>query len=151
MSGSMSTLVEAVAEQSFTATLQCVAAQTAAVKADPLAGLYGIPLLHTVVTLFPTAILSKAADRVYSNMSLSLTNLGSISGVHLAMGTQVPVAGLFGGPLKRKPSVQVGAVSLDGTAVLTILGDFTAEDVPSLQAFLDMARSEIERYLTESI
>lgn len=51
-----------------------------------------------------------------------------------------------GDPLKRKPSVQVCAASFDGTAELTILGDFTDEDLQSLQSFLHGMRNELESY-----
>lgn len=68
----------------------------------------------------------------------------------LTMGGLTPTRGLFGGPLKRKPSVQVGAAGFDGTVELTILGDFATEDIVSLQTFLDGMRAEIEHYLLEN-
>ena len=64
---------------------------------------------------------------------------------------QKPVEGMFGGPLKRKPSVQVGVASFDGTAELTILGDFVSEDLESVQTFLNGIYKEIELYLEEDI
>lgn len=94
-------------------------------------------------------LLLQAANMVYASLSLSLTNLGNIPCEPLTMGGMKPTEGFFGGPLKRKPSVQVGTASFDGTAELTILGDFTTEDIKSLQAFLDGIRSEIEFYLEE--
>ena len=91
-------------------------------------------------------LLLQAANIVYSSMSLSFTNLGNIPCAPLMMNGLVPTEGIFGGPLKRKPSVQVGAASFDGTAELTILGDFSEEDIQSLQTFLNGVRTEIELY-----
>ena len=96
-------------------------------------------------------LLLQAANIVYSSMSLSFTNLGNIPCAPLTMNGFIPTEGIFGGPLKRKPSVQVGAASFDGTVELTILGDFTKEDIQSLQAFLNGVRTEIELYLKEGM
>ena len=150
MSGNLTTSLETTAGKSFAEDLRRIFAQTDAAKRDPLAGLTGVPLLHAAIKTFPMWLLLQAADMVYSNMSLSLTNLGNIPCQPLAMGGLTPTQGLFGGPLKRKPSVQVGAASFDGTVELTILGDFATEDLVSLQTFLDGMRAEIEHYLLEN-
>lgn len=149
MSGGLFTTLDVSEGHRFSDDLRSIVTQTSAAKADPLAGLEGIPLLHMATKAFPMRILLQAADVVYSHMSLSLTNLGSIPCAPLSMGGLTPIKGLFGGPLKRKPSVQVSAASFDGTAELTIVGDFTSEDLASLQAFLYGMRAEIEDYLAE--
>ena len=74
---------------------------------------------------------------------------GNIALEPLTMNGIKPAEGIFGGPLKKKPSVQVGVASFDGTAELTILGDFVTEDMESLQMFLDGIRTEVENYLEE--
>jgi len=150
MSGNLTTSLETTAEKSFAEDLRTISAQTGAAKRDPLAGLTGLPLLHAATKTFPLWLLLQAADMVYSNLSLSLTNLGNIPCQPLTMGGLTPTRGLFGGPLKRKPSVQIGAASFDGTVELTILGDFATEDLVSLQTFLDGMRVEIEHYLLEN-
>lgn len=149
MSGGLGTTLEVIPGNAFGTDLKNIAAQTKKVKENPLAGLDGIPLLHMATKTFPMWLLLQVADIVYSSMSLSLTNLGNISCELLSMGGWKPSEGVFGGPLKRKPSVQVGTASFDGTAELTILGDFVTEDLESLQGFLDGIRKEIELYLEE--
>ena len=149
MSGGLNTTLDYVSGSSFTQNLASVAKQTSAGKADPLAGLGGLPLIHTATKTAPIWILLKAANFIYANMSLSLTNLGNIPCEPLTMNGLDPTEGLFGGPLKRKPSVQVGVASFDGTAELTVLGDFTAEDIEPLQRFLDGIPGEIEAFLAE--
>lgn len=150
MSGGLSTTLEYVQGSTFLQNLTAIARQTSEEKRNPLAGLEGMPLIHTATKTVPMWILLQAATIVYSNMSLSLTNLGNISCDQLVMGGLKPDEGVFGGPLKRKPSVQVGAASFDGTAELTVLGDFMSEDLEALQLFLDGMRKEIELYVEET-
>ena len=147
MSGGLNTALDYVSGSSFSENLAVIAQQTREGKAEPFAGLEGLPMIHAATKTAPMWLLLKAADLVYSNLSLSLTNLGNIPCEPLSMGGMKPVEGVFGGPLKRKPSVQVGAASFDGTAELTILGDFVTEDLESLERFLGGIRREIEGYL----
>ena len=151
MSGGLSTTLDISEANAFESDLRNITGQTTAAKNDPLAGLDGIPLIHTATKAFPMWLLLQAANIVYSSMSLSFTNLGNIPCAPLTMNGFIPTEGIFGGPLKRKPSVQVGAASFDGTVELTILGDFTKEDIQSLQAFLNGVRTEIELYLKEGM
>ena len=150
MSGGLNTTLHYVPGSSFTENLAALVPQTLAGKQDPLAGLDGLPLIHAATKTVPMELLLKAADLVYANMSLSLTNLGSIPCEPLTMAGLKPTGGLFGGPLKRKPSVQVGAASFDGALELTLLGDFLTEDLESLEAFLTGIRQELEGYLEEN-
>ena len=150
MAGGLSTTLEYVPGSSFADDLAQIARQTAEAKKDPLVGLDGIPMIHTATKTAPMWVLLKAADIIYSTMSLSLTNLGNIPCDMLTMGGMKPCEGVFGGPLKRKPSVQVGAASFDGTAELTVLGNFTTGDAESLTQFLNGMKAEIENYLEEN-
>ena len=149
MSGALSTKLEYIPGSTFEQNLKIISNQTNEAKNNPLAGLEGIPMFHTATKTVPQWILLKVADVVYSNMSLNLTNLGNIPCEQLTMGGLKPKEGVFGGPLKRKPSVQVGVASFDGTAELTILGDFMTEDLASLQSLLNGIRKEIEIYAKE--
>ena len=149
LSGGLSTTLEYVPGSSFAENLAQIARQTADAKQDPLVGLDGIPMIHTATKTAPMWLLLKAADIIYSTMSLSLTNLGNIPCEPLSMGGIKPCGGVFGGPLKRKPSVQVGAASFDGTAELTVLGDFTSGDMEKLIRFLNGMKAELEMYLEE--
>jgi len=150
MSGGLATVLDVTGKTRFADDLKTVTEQTSAVKKNPLAGLDGVPYLHMAVKAFPIRFLLWAADFIYRSMSLSITNLGNIPCEPLKMGGLVPAAGIFGGPLKLKPSVQVSVASFDGTAELTILGDYTKEDTVSLQVFLDGILEEIESYLEET-
>ena len=149
MSGGLGTSLEIQFENSFSCDLQNISEQTRKTKNNPLAGLDGMPFLHAATKTLPMWLLLQAADIVYSSMSLSMTNLGNIDCDLLIMNGMKPTEGILGGPLKRKPSVQVGVASFDGTAELTILGDFVPEDLESLQQFLDGIRTEVELYLEE--
>ena len=150
MSGGLSTSLDIQFENSFRADLLKIVAQTKEAKNNPLAGLDGMPLLHAATKTFPMWLLLQAADIVYSALSLSMTNLGNIPCEPLTMNGTKPTEGVFGGPLKNKPSAQVGVASFDGTAELTILGDFVSEDIDSLQEFLNGIRKEVEIYLEEN-
>lgn len=149
MSGGLSTTLEYAYGATFTDHLTEIARQTMEAKHDPLVGLDGIPMIHTATKTAPMWVLLKAADIIYSSISLSLTNLGNIPCEPLTMGGMKPCEGIFGGPLKRKPSVQVGAASFDGTAELTILGDFATGDMKNLTMFLNGMKTELENYLEE--
>lgn len=146
MSGGLSTTLEYTPGSSFAENLADIARHTKEGKSNPLAGLDGMPLIHTATKTFPMWLLLQAADIIYASMSLSLTNLGNIACEPLTMSGRKPTEGIFGGPLKRKPSVQVDAASFDGTAELAVLGDFMTEDMESLQTFLSGIRTEIELY-----
>ena len=150
MSGGLSTTLEYVPGSSFGENLLEIARQTAEAKRNPLSGLDGIPMIHTATKTAPMWFLLKAADLIYASMSLSLTNLGNIPCEPLTMGGLKPCGGVFGGPLKRKPSVQVGAASFDGTAELTVLGGFTTADTESINQFLQGMKGEILAYLEET-
>lgn len=149
MSGGLGTSLEVQFENSFQSDLQKISEQTKEAKNNPLAGLEGMPFLHAATKTLPMWLLLQAADMVYSSLSLSMTNLGNIALEPLTMNGAKPTEGIFGGPLKKKPSVQVGAASFDGTTELTILGDFVTEDMESLQKFLNGIRAEVETYLEE--
>lgn len=149
MSGGLSTSLNYEPSCGFRQNLLDIAQQTKTGKSNPLSGLDGLPLIHLATKTVPMWVLLQAANIVYANMSLSLTNLGNISCDSLIMGGLKPSEGIFGGPLKRKPSVQVGVASFDGTAELTILGDFATEDLESLNTFLCGIRNEIIFFLEE--
>lgn len=142
MSGALPTaLVEGVPED-FAATLTRIAEQTKAVKDDPLAGLMGLPLLHGVARGLPVWMQLMAAEKVYGAMPVGLTNLGNVNCQSLALGGIAPTGGVFGGPLKKKPGMQVSIMSFDGECALATYGQMTAEDATHVQKFLeDMAKA----------
>lgn len=127
----------------FEDTLRQIAAQTQRVKSQPHAGLEGFPLLYGAVRRIPLRLLLKAADGIYRNMSLSLTNLGQLDPCACAMGGLAPIGGMAGGPVKYKPGMQITAVSIDGQCVLSVVGRYTAEDQQLLEQMLDAVVREI--------
>lgn len=149
MSGSLPTLLKDGVWGNFSDTLKEIVLQTKKAKEDPLAGLEGMPLLHGIVHTMPMWLMLQAAGLVYSSLSLSLTNLGNISCQELAMDGAVPIEGIFAGPLKKKPSMQISAASFDGTPALAVVGDYTKEDALLIQSILDGMVKEITDYIAE--
>lgn len=149
MSGTFPTKLMEGVKGSFSDTLAEVAAQTQTIKDDPLAGMDGMPLIHGAVRTMPMKLLLLVAGKIYGSFSLGLTNLGNIDCKTLAMGETVPTEGMFGGPLKKKPGMQVSAASFDGACSLCIVGQYTAEDTMLLQTFLNQVAAEIVEYAKE--
>ena len=110
----------------------------------------GMPLIHGAVRTMPMKVLLLIAGKIYGSFSLGLTNLGNIDCKMLAMGEIVPTEGLFGGPLKKKPGMQVSAASFDGACSLCIVGQYTKEDAKLLDSFLNTIAAEITEYAKES-
>lgn len=130
----------------FSDTLAALAAQTRRAKADKLAGLYGMPLIHGAAKLLPLPLLLSVSSRIYRSLSLGLTNIGTIDGSTLCMEGSRPVKGCFGGPIKRKPGVQISVASFDGECALCIWGYAAAGDVPALQMLLDKTAEHVCAY-----
>ena len=149
MSGTFPTVLREGVEENFAATLTEVASQTRAMKENPLAGMDGMPLIHGAVRTVPMKILMMVAGKIYGALALGLTNLGNMDCKALAMGEIIPTEGLFGGPLKKKPAMQISAASFDGSCSLCIVGQYTSEDAVMLQAFLDHMEEEITAYAKE--
>ena len=149
MSGGMPTeLLEGVPED-FAETLAKIAEQTALVKEDPTAGLGGLPLIHGATRTTPIGLLLAVADKIYGSAPVGLTNLGNVSSEALALGDIVPNAGLFGGPLKKKPGMQVSIISLDGACTLACYGQYTPEDAAHIRNYLDAMARHIRDYAEE--
>lgn len=146
MSGSMPTTLENGVSGSFADTLAEIVHQTTAAKENPLAGLEGLPILHGATRTLPIGLLLKIAGKVYGSMSVGLTNLGNINCRDYALGNLVPTGGMFGGPLKKKPGMQVSVMSFDGECVLCIVGQYTNEDAVMLQGTLDLMVQEVYDY-----
>lgn len=146
ITGSLSATLQHGIEESFEETLKQVAAQTRAFKENPLAGLEGIPLLYHVTQSLPVGVLLKMIGKIYGSFSMGLTNLGNISCESLELGDLKPDDGLFGGPLKKKPGMQISVVSFDGACKLCIVGEYTKEDSILLRTMLDRMVEEIVKY-----
>lgn len=134
---------------SFGESLSAIASQTRRSKEDPFAGLYGMPLLHGAAKKLPVGLLLSAASHLYGSMSVGMTNVGSIDCQTLRMGEVIPADGWFGGPVKRKPGMQVSAASFDGMCALCIWGYAAGEDKAMLQMMLDSLTRHVENFARE--
>ena len=146
MSGGMGTGFENGVPEDFAETLTEIAKQTTAVKEDPLAGMSGLPILHTIARGIPVWMQLSVIGKAYGAMPVGLTNLGNLNCQSLALGDLIPVGGIFGGPLKKKPGMQISIISFDGECVLACYGRYTAEDEASIQNTLDAMASQIGAY-----
>lgn len=149
MSGSFPTVLHDGIGKEFADTLSMVAKQTCLSKEDPLAGMNGMPLLHGATRSLPMWLLLLIAGKVYGKFSVGLTNMGRFDCEELRLGACKPDEGFFGGPLKKKPGVQISAASFDGQCSLSIFGKYTREDTVLLQGMLDYIVEEITKYAME--
>lgn len=146
MSGGMGTGFENGVPEDFTETLTEIAKQTTAVKEDPLAGMSGLPILHTIARGIPVWMQLVIASKVYGAMPVGLTNLGNLNCRSFALGDLIPTGGVFGGPLKKKSGMQISIISFDGECVLVCYGRYTAEDEAHIQNTLDAMVRQIGAY-----
>ena len=149
MSGALPTTLENGCTGSFEETLAEIVKQTTAAKENPYAGLEGMPIMHSLTRSMPIWLLQMAIGKIYGKLSLGLTNLGNLKCADYALGDLVPNGGLFGGPLKKKPGMQISVMSFDGACTLAVVGVYTKEDAAVLQATLDIMIKEIEVYAAE--
>jgi len=146
MSGGLGTGFENGIPETFEEILTEIAKQTTAVKEDPLAGMSGLPILHTIARGIPVWMQLAIVSKAYGAMPVGLTNLGNMKCETLALGELVPTGGIFGGPLKKKPGMQVSIISFDGECVLACYGRYTAEDEAHIQNTLDSMAKVIASY-----
>ena len=146
MSGALPTTLENGCTGSFEEILQEIVKQTAAAKENPYAGLEGMPIMHGLTRTMPIWLMQLAVGKVYGKLSLGLTNLGNLRCADYALGGIVPNGGLFGGPLKKKPGMQISVMSFDGACTLAVVGVYTKEDAKMLQSTLDSIEKELVDY-----
>ncbi len=149
MSGSFLTLLEQGCTGSFAGTLATVAEQTTKVKENPLAGLEGMPIVHSLARNMPIGLLLEIMGRVYGTAPVGITNLGNLNCADFALGGIVPDGGIFGGPLKKKPGMQISVISFDGECVLAVAVQCTDKDAALIRKTLDDMTGEIAAYAGE--
>ena len=149
MSGALPTTLENGCTGSFEETLAEIVKQTTAAKENPYAGLEGMPIMHSLTRSMPIWLLQMAIGKIYGKLSLGLTNLGNLKCADYALGDLVPNGGLFGGPLKKKPGMQISVMSFDGECTLAVVGVYTKEDAALLQSTLDRMEQEVAAYAAE--
>lgn len=108
-----------------------------------------MPIMHGMVRSTPNWMMQMIISKVYGNPSIGLTNLGNLKCADHAMGDIIPHGGLFGGPLKKKPGMQISVISFDGECVLAAVGVYTKDDAALLQSTLDRMEQEISVYAAE--
>lgn len=145
VTGSLPTVLPYGVQGDFTDTLCQIAEQTRAAKENPLSGMEGMPLIHGATHL-PMGLLLRIAERVYAGMSLGLTNLGKFDMASLALDGLLPDTGVCGGPLKRKPSLQITAASFGASTVLAVVGEYTEEDAVLLEDMLNRILKDLKEY-----
>lgn len=149
LTGALATLLPQGPAADLPATLREIAAQTRRAKEDPLAGLYGMPLLHGAARRIPLGLLLAAAGRLYGSMAMGLTNIGRLPGEELRLAGHEPSEGWFGGPIKKKPGMQISCASFGGSCSLSIWGHAAPGDLPLLQHLLDDMSGMIAAYAGE--
>ncbi len=146
MAGSMPTALREGVPESFEETLALVCAQTQRFKEEPLAGMEGMPILHGAAKRLPLGLLLRVVGRIYAHMSVGVTNLGNIACEPLRLGDLLPEEGLFGGPLKKKPNMQLSVASFDGRCVICVVGEYTKHDAGQLQETLTKIKQKMTRF-----
>lgn len=146
MSGGMPTAMANGVPEDFAGTLAAIAEQTRKVKEDPVAGMGMLPVLHFVSRGLPVWLQMLAAEQIYGQMPVGLTNLGNLKSAELALGGVSPTEALFGGPLKKKKGFQISIISLDGRCTLACYGQYTKEDQAHIQKTLDDMVAVIGEY-----
>ena len=146
MSGSFLTVLDKGVSQPFAETLAIIAEQTTKIKENPLAGLEGMPIVHALARNMPMGILLELMAKVYGTAPVGVTNLGNLKCADFALGGIIPDGGIFGGPLKKKPGMQISIISFDGECVLAVVVQCSDEDVVVLQKTLDDMAAEITAY-----
>lgn len=130
----------------FSESLTEIARQTSEVKRSPYGGMDGIPLMHTFVKTCPPVLQAPITGRFYSKMPIGLTNLGNCHASDYVIDSLMPREMIFGGPLKRKPGMQISAVSLDSVCALVVYGEYSEGDAQQLQNTLDSVAAQIAQF-----
>lgn len=146
ITGSLPTALSEGVTGDFQTTLAQITTQTHALKSDPLAGLTGMPLLHMAVRRTPFKLLLGVVSRVYSSMSMGMTNLGSLDSNVLTLEGTAPDLALMSGPLKKKPALQICVSSFYGECTLSVIGQYSAQDALAIADLLARLEAEMKSF-----
>ena len=144
LSGPISTSLACGIGDSFKHTLSTVVEQMNTLKNDNKAGMDFTLAIRKCYKIIPFPIIVAAGKKIYSNMSIGLTNIGNLKSEDLKMGEATPEDFCFAGPLKKKPALQISASGLDGEVRLCIASECTMEDKKQLEELLEMIDCEIK-------
>lgn len=138
MSGGMPTVLENNIHGSFKETLEEISAQTKKAKEDPLAGLYGLPMMHLMGKLVSLDYLMDKMSAAYKESPfIGMTNLGNLSGEKLTLSGSSPTVAACGGPLKKKPGMQISVIGTAGTITLSCIGEYTDNDEKAIRSLME--------------
>lgn len=146
LSGSMPTVLPGGVGGSFSDTLTELVSQTRRRKEDRLAGLYDLSLLGPAFRLFSFSTMESLGGRLYGKATMSLTNLGALDGETLRAGDLTPTEGVFGGPVKKKPALQIAAIGVGGAVTLCSATCCTDADEQAIRALYALMRAELEAF-----
>ena len=144
LSGPVSTSLPDGIGPDFQDTLSEVSRQTTVLKDDKKAGLDIVLAIQKLYKMLPFPLTVAAGEKIYSNMSIGLTNLGNLKSSDLKL-ENVPADKLiFAGPIKRKPALQLSVSGLDGEINLCIVSQCTPGERAQLENLLQIIVSEIQ-------
>lgn len=129
---------------SFRETMKYVVEQTKALKENNKAGLDFTLAVRKIFKIMPFPVITSIGKKIYSNMSIGLTNVGNLKSSDLKIGDALPETLCFAGPLKKKPALQICASGLDGQVCLSVASECTVEDKKQLEELLELISFEIK-------
>lgn len=137
LSGGMPTVLENSLHGSFKETLEEISEQTKKAKEDPLAGLYGLPLMHLMGKLISLNYLMDKMSAAYKESPfIGMTNLGNMSIEKLTLNGNYPAVATCGGPLKKKPGMQISVIGTAGTITLSCIGEYSDNDEKAIRSLM---------------
>ncbi len=144
LSGPISTSLPDGVGPDFKYTLSEVSRQTLALKNDKKAGLDFVLAIQKLYQILPFPLIVAAGEKIYSNMSIGLTNLGNVKSSDLKLENESPNELIFAGPIKQKPALQLSACGLDGEIHMCIVSRCSPDEQAQLKNLLKLIASEIQ-------
>lgn len=132
-------------DKSFEQTLSDVCRENSITKADPFAGLHGLPLLNLGWNAMIYAQASFIVTTLYKNPRLCVSNVGVIKPGDFVLNGSEPVDIFVAGPAKDKPYFLINVMSLNGNMLISSTIKGTQEDKKAVEAFF----GEMKKCITE--
>lgn len=146
LSGSMNTSLNEGIKDTFLDTLQEIAAQTAAIKEDKLAGLYDFPMMAQIFRWLPFDTVSSLGGKVYGSATLAMTNMGVLNPNKFAAEGLLPTKVLFGAHRKEKPALQIAVIGMHGSISMCTATVCTDEDETAIRELYQLIREELREF-----
>ncbi len=123
------------------------AACGAAIRADKYRGLGALPLLDLAYRIFPQKLAEKVILLFYHNVAISLSNIGAMKSADLTLGGIAPTDCVITGSVKKKPSIQLAMISMDGVMAMTFMEVCNDRDERILNDFLDLFDAKLDELI----